>query len=167
MEVNNKKLKRSINIYPIFYGLSADLIFWIAINTLFLTTVKGLSASQVNSIEAIATGIGIIFQLFLVKIVRKIGNLNSVRLGVTLLFLAAVLNTFCTHYLGFLIAELCYTIGLLLCKNKDKLTAKWSLKSTNVPIGISSFELDKYISKDVLEKLPSEEDLNLHIDINK
>lgn len=59
------------------------------------------------------------------------------------------------------------TIGLLLCKNKDRLTAKWSLKSTNVPIGISSFELNKYIPKDVLEKLPTEEDLNLHININE
>ena len=58
------------------------------------------------------------------------------------------------------------TIGLLLCKSKDRLTAKWSLKSTNVPIGVSSFELNKYISKDVLEKLPTEEDLNLHIDMN-
>lgn len=57
------------------------------------------------------------------------------------------------------------TIGLLLCKNKDKLTAKWSLKSTNVPIGISSFELNKYISKEALEKLPTEEELNLHMDI--
>lgn len=59
------------------------------------------------------------------------------------------------------------TIGLLLCKNKDRLTAKWSLKSTSVPIGISSFELNKYISKDILEKLPTEEDLNLHIDISE
>lgn len=59
------------------------------------------------------------------------------------------------------------TIGLLLCKNKDRLTAKWSLKSTNVPIGISSFELNKYVSKEVLEKLPTEEDLNLHIDIKE
>lgn len=59
------------------------------------------------------------------------------------------------------------TIGLLLCKNKDRLTAKWSLKSTNVPIGITSYELNKYIPKDVLEKLPTEEDLNLHININE
>ena len=58
------------------------------------------------------------------------------------------------------------TIGLLICKNKDRITANWSLKSTNVPIGISSFELNKYISKDILEKLPTEEDFNLHIDIN-
>ena len=59
------------------------------------------------------------------------------------------------------------TIGLLLCKNKDRLMAKWALKSANVPIGISSFELNRYVSKKVLEKLPTEEDLNLHIDINE
>lgn len=58
------------------------------------------------------------------------------------------------------------TIGLLICKNKDRLTTKWSLKSTNVPIGISSYELGNYIPKDMLKKLPTEEDLNLHIDIN-
>ena len=38
-------------------------------------------------------------------------------------------------------------------------------KSINVPIGVSSFEIEKYIPKDILEKLPTEEDLNLHIDI--
>lgn len=59
------------------------------------------------------------------------------------------------------------TIGLLLCKNKDRLTAKWALKSTSLPIGISSFELNKYISNDILEKLPTEEDLNMHISINE
>lgn len=59
------------------------------------------------------------------------------------------------------------TIGLLLCKSKDRLTAKWSLKSTSVPIGVSSFELNKYIPKDIIENLPTEEDLNLHIDINQ
>ena len=59
------------------------------------------------------------------------------------------------------------TIGLLLCKNKDKLSAKWSLKSSNVPIGIASYELGKYIPEYLLEKLPTEEDLNIHIDIEK
>jgi tetrahydromethanopterin S-methyltransferase subunit G len=95
-KVNYKKLYRSIKLYPIFYGLTADLIFWIAINTLFLTTVKHLSASQINSIEAIGTAVGLIFQLFLIKIVRKIGNLNSVRLGTILLFLSVLLDTIST-----------------------------------------------------------------------
>ena len=59
------------------------------------------------------------------------------------------------------------TIGLLLCKEKDRLSVEWSLETINVPIGVSSFELNKYIAKEVLEKLPTEEDINLHIDINE
>lgn len=113
VEVNEQKLNRSIKIYPVFYGLTADIIFWIIINTLFLTTVKGLNPSQINSIEAIGTSIGIIFQLFLIKIVRKIGNINSVRLGTILLFLSVLLNTISTKYIWFLIAELCYAIGFV------------------------------------------------------
>lgn len=112
-EVNYKKLNRSINMYPIFYGLTADLIFWIAINTLFLTTVKHINASQINSIEAIGTAVGILFQLILIKIVRKIGNLNSVRLGTILLFFSVLLNMVSTKYIGFLLAELCYVIGFV------------------------------------------------------
>ena len=48
------------------------------------------------------------------------------------------------------------TIGLLLCKKKDKLSIKWSLESTNVPVGISSFELNKY--------LPNIDELNKFLD---
>jgi len=58
------------------------------------------------------------------------------------------------------------TIGLLLCKEKDKLSVDWSLEDVNNPISVSSFELEKYIPKDILEKLPTEKELNLHIDIN-
>lgn len=58
------------------------------------------------------------------------------------------------------------TLGLLLCKGKDKLSVEWSLECLNVPVGVSDFKLNKYISNDILEKLPTEEDINLHININ-
>ena len=51
------------------------------------------------------------------------------------------------------------TIGLILCKEKNKFTAQYSLKDINKPIGVSSYKLTKY--------LPSAEDLNLHIDIDE
>ena len=57
------------------------------------------------------------------------------------------------------------TIGLLLCKEKNKLSVEWSLKGTNLPIGVSSYKLNEYIPKDILEKLPTEEEINLHIDM--
>lgn len=59
------------------------------------------------------------------------------------------------------------TIGLLLCKEKDKLSVEWSLKGTNLPIGVSSYKLNKYIPKDILDKLPTEEEINLHLDFEE
>lgn len=111
--INENKIKRSIKIYPIFYGLTSDLIFWFAINTLFLTTVKHLTPAQINSIEATATGVGILIQLFAIQIIRKIGNTNAVKLGTILLFFSALLNTICKTYWGLLIAEMCYTVGFI------------------------------------------------------
>ena len=49
------------------------------------------------------------------------------------------------------------TIGLLLCKEKDKLSVEWSLESINVPIGVSSFKTKNHISKKILDNLPTEE----------
>ena len=56
---------------------------------------------------------------------------------------------------------------MLLCRDKDRLTVDYSLKSINAPIGVSSFEINKYIPQDILEKLPTEEDINIHIDIER
>ena len=55
------------------------------------------------------------------------------------------------------------TIGLLLCEDKDKLTVEWSLKSVNAPIGVASYKVKNIIPKEIMEKLPTEEELNLYI----
>ena len=59
------------------------------------------------------------------------------------------------------------TIGLLLCKEKDKLSVEWALEGINNPIGVSSYEIEKYIPKEILEKLPTEKELNMHINLNE
>lgn len=51
------------------------------------------------------------------------------------------------------------TIGLLLCKNKDKLSVKWSLQSINSPIGVSSYK----VCSSLLNKLPTEQEINSFI----
>lgn len=58
------------------------------------------------------------------------------------------------------------TIGLLLCKGKDKLSVEWALKGTNTPIGVTSYEVRNELPQEILDKLPTEEDINKHIDIN-
>ena len=44
-------------------------------------------------------------------------------------------------------------------------SGSWSLKFTNVPIGVSTYNIKNQIPEDILEKLPTEEDINLHIDL--
>ena len=57
------------------------------------------------------------------------------------------------------------TIGIILCREKTKFSVEYSLRDINKPIGVSSYEISKVLPKDILEVLPTEEDLNLHIDI--
>ena len=58
------------------------------------------------------------------------------------------------------------SIGLLLCKSKDKLTVEYALKNVNKPIGVSSYEISKYLPKNLEKLLPTEEDINLHFNID-
>lgn len=40
------------------------------------------------------------------------------------------------------------TIGLLLCRNKDRQSVEWALKAVNVPVGIASYEVRQYLPTD-------------------
>ena len=51
----------------------------------------------------------------------------------------------------------------MLCEDKDKLTVEWSLKNVNTPIGVASYKVKNVIPKEIMEKLPTEEELNLYI----
>jgi len=55
------------------------------------------------------------------------------------------------------------TIGLLLCKGKDKVVAEYALKDVNKPMGISEYLLSNKISKELSENLPSIEDIERRI----
>ena len=58
------------------------------------------------------------------------------------------------------------TIGLLLCKGKDKLSVEWALKGINSPIGVTSYEVRNELPKEILDRLPTEEDINKFMDMN-
>lgn len=139
--MEERNIKLSNKIYPIFYGFSSDLVFWIAINTLFLTTVKHLNASQINTINFVGTLVAIVIQLFSVKFIRKIGNINSVKLGTVMLFLAALIFTVATKYYMFFIAQILYACGFIF-KQMDNVILIKNLKYLN-----KSEEYIKYQTK--------------------
>lgn len=66
--------------YIWFSAFSGDLLFWIAIDTMFLTYAKNLTTDQILSLTSISMIICICMQIPLLKIIKKIGNTNSVKL---------------------------------------------------------------------------------------
>ena len=108
-----ERVEKSNKIYPIYYGLSSDLVFWIAINTLFLSTVKNLSAFQINSLTTISTILAIVLYFFASKIINKIGNITSVRLANLLLLLSSLLLTFSKSYFFLLLGQILYEFAFV------------------------------------------------------
>jgi len=51
------------------------------------------------------------------------------------------------------------TIGLLICKTKDNIEAKYSLESSNQPIGISEYTFSKLLPDNFKSSLPSIEEI--------
>jgi len=58
------------------------------------------------------------------------------------------------------------SIGIILVRNKNKLNVEYALRDINKPIGVSSYELSEYLPSEIIKELPTEDDLNLHIDIS-
>ena len=56
------------------------------------------------------------------------------------------------------------SIGILLCKAKDKIEAEYSLRDINKPIGISEYKLTEAIPDNFKSKLPSIEELEKELD---
>lgn len=55
------------------------------------------------------------------------------------------------------------TIGLLICKTKDNVLAKYALEAINEPIGISEYELAKLFPADFKGTLPTVEEIESNI----
>ena len=55
------------------------------------------------------------------------------------------------------------TIGILLCKGRDKLTVEYALRDINKPIGVSEYQLSDFVPEELLGTLPSADDIEKRI----
>ncbi len=106
-----QKIKKFKKVFPWYVGLSGDLLFWGAIDTLFLTTVKGLEASQIVSLSTVSLMICMIMQLPLLKLIKKIGNTNSVRVGALMFLIASALLTLGEKYIVIMLGQILYELA--------------------------------------------------------
>lgn len=89
----NKTVNRFIKVYPWYGGFTGDLLFYIAIDTLFLSLVKNFSPAQIVSLTSISQLICIALQFPVLFIIKKIGNTASIRTGALFLLLSSLLIT--------------------------------------------------------------------------
>lgn len=59
------------------------------------------------------------------------------------------------------------TIGILICKDHDNVLARFGVESSSQPLGISSYELSKFIPKNFKSSLPSIEEIEEGLKTNK
>ena len=53
------------------------------------------------------------------------------------------------------------SIGILLCRKKDKIEAEYALRGMSQPIGIAEFKLSKAIPKEIKSEIPTIEEIEL------
>lgn len=126
----NTYLKRFYKIFPIFYGLSGDLLFYVAIDTLFYTVVKGFSADKLSLLTTVSTLSCIVLKVPLTKIIEKIGNTRSVRVGTFGLIITSLIITFSESFLIIMIARIIYLVSFVF-KNMDNAMLKNNLAIQN------------------------------------
>ena len=59
------------------------------------------------------------------------------------------------------------TIGLLLCKSKDRIKAEYALRDIQKPIGISDYELGQALPKDFRGSLPTIEEIEKELESDR
>ncbi len=101
-----KKIQRFCKLYPWYSGFTADLLFYIAIDTMFLSFVKEFTAAEIVSITSIAQLVCMALQFPILFVMKKIGNTASVRTGAFLLFASSVFITFGKTYFLVLFARI-------------------------------------------------------------
>ena len=57
------------------------------------------------------------------------------------------------------------TIGIILCKSKDRTTVEYALQGNQQPIGVSSYQLQSNLPEGLIENLPTVEQLQMELNI--
>ena len=109
----NKEINRFIKIFPWYSGLTSDLLFYIAIDTLFLTVVKNFSAAQIVSLTSFAQFACIALQFPVLFIIKRIGNTASTRVGAIFLLISAILITVGNNYYFVLLGRLFHDVSVI------------------------------------------------------
>ena len=108
-----KKINLFTKLYPWYSGFTGDLLFYIAIDTLFLSIVKDFSPAQIVSITSLSQLTCIALQFPVLFIIKRMGNTISIRVGAMFLLLSAVFITFGKSYYFVLLGRILHDVAAI------------------------------------------------------
>lgn len=106
-----KHKKKNIRIFPFYKMFSWDLLFYYPIIFLFLTKIKGFSASGVLFSDALYMFSNMIWQIPAANMVEKFGKKNCLIIGNILCTLSTLSMIFMKSYWQLLAIEFVYATG--------------------------------------------------------
>lgn len=119
--MQQNKLNLVGRLYPWFAGLTNNLVFYVIINTVWLTNVKGFDSMQVVFLDVCVSLAVRVFLTPAIKLSERLGNTWAMRLGAISLFIASVLLTFGTEYAVFIVAMVFQALAVVLMAIRDVL----------------------------------------------
>lgn len=119
--MQQNKLNLVGRLYPWFAGLTNNLVFYVIINTVWLTNVKGFDSMQVVFLDVCVSLAVRVFLTPAIKLSERLGNTWAMRLGAISLFIASILLTFGTEYAVFIVAMVFQALAVVLMAIRDVL----------------------------------------------
>ncbi len=98
-------MNRNIKLSPSIIALTWDVIFVWTISTLYFTTIKGISNSQVIALDSILMLFGCLFCVPTAKLFQNISPINAVRIGLFGYVGYLLLCIFGTNFITFIFAQ--------------------------------------------------------------
>lgn len=130
MEENTKVRKQNMKIYSLYRAISCDLIFFYAIEFLFLTQVKNISASEVVLKGAFYSIFMIIFQIPASIIIDKLGTRRCTIFGNVLNALYIVLIMIAENLEVLIFAEFVSALCFSIKDISDRALIQFSIPKT-------------------------------------
>ncbi len=115
-----KRKKKNVRMFPFYKMISWDLLFYYPIIFLFLTQVKGFSASQALFADTFYTLANTFWQIPVTWFVDRLGKRNCLIIGNFLYSISILAMIFMKSYYSLLIIQFIYALGFSikgLCEN--------------------------------------------------
>ena len=107
-------MRKSNWLYVINQAFTMDLVFWIVIQNIFLTTVKNFSAFEIVLCTMIGMAIALAFYPLVNIVARKTPRRFSLIARAAMYLIAMIMFTFCNTVYGIATAQIIYIIGAML-----------------------------------------------------